>query len=147
MKKKNIVLALIALCLIISSSCSSLKSTRIRYEFPPEINAALKEGTDKLEKLYGNDFNNLKFFAVIFGDIETNIVINTQYSQPDQIKNLIRSTNRFVFLGRREKLPVIFLSDIHSTLFKEWKLKLIPYGGYIVSLDSENKVKHTGFLL
>ncbi|MEZ4825954.1 MAG: hypothetical protein R3C61_06625 [Bacteroidia bacterium] len=147
MNKKITIPILIVFCLMTSSACSSLKNSRIRYEFSPEVDAALREGKKKLKSLYGNDFHHLKFFAVVFGDVETNIVINAQYNQPDQIVSLIRRTNRFVFLEGTEKIPVIFLSDIHSTNFKGWALNIIPYGGYIVTLDSEKKIQHTGFLL
>jgi len=135
MKKTSFILVV---SLVLCFSCS--KSSYIVYNYDNDVQRAILQGVDEMRKL-----NPIKedqsIYAVIYGNIETSIVLNSQAKSREPIRELIAKSSRLIQLGDTLSIPVLFISDIESVDAQEGKLYELPYTGYMIILDRKNKLK------
>lgn len=121
-------------------SCASVQP--IIYSYDSEVQIAIAEGVVNTISL-DTERDNTNAFAIFFGDIETDIVLNSKARSPDAIKSLIDKTNRYINLGDTLRVPILFMTDISSEDAKSNGLPHLPYNGYTIYLDRSNKFKES----
>ena len=124
--------------LILCVSCS--ESTDIVYNYNQEVQLAILQGVEEVRKLNpvmgGEDV-----YAMIYGSVETNIVLNSQARTQEPIKVLIDKSNRLILLGDTLRIPVLFISDIESGDAQQGKLYELPFTGYTIIIDRKRNLK------
>ncbi len=112
----------------------------IIYSFDREVQKAIAEGVINQNSIAkAGSYQDI--FAVLIDEIEKEIVLNSKVNMPDAIKALVDKTNRYIALGDSLKIPVLFMVDIVSEDAKLRKLPHLPFTGYTIYLDKENKLK------
>ncbi|MFK7904392.1 MAG: hypothetical protein AB8B69_04665 [Chitinophagales bacterium] len=82
-----------------------------------------------------------KIFAILSENNGTiDIVLNRYNQMPSSIIQLVRQTNRFLLVGEKYKIPILYQMDQASSAVKSEKLPYLPYGGYLISINYSGSV-------
>ena len=117
---------------------STLHAQKIEYSFGRDSHVidSLKFVIGWYKKAYNqSDVKKMNLFAGIdYCDGSINLYISQYSGKDENIKNIIKHTNRFITVSKDAQLPVIFQIDVLAKSIKE-KIVFINMNGYYLKIE------------